>query len=84
MNHTPIFVVKVSTTFQNPPKFAKIPQGEEVCAPSDSLSPEWEAELSKRLKEVENGTVECEPFDETLRRAYERIAAIHAPNMAFA
>ena len=57
---------------------------EEAHAPSDSLSPEWEAELSKRLKEVENGMVECEPFDETLRRAYERIAAIHASNMAFA
>ena len=60
-------------------------QQEEVCAPSsDSLSPEWEAELAKRLKEVEDGTVECEPFDETLRRAYERIAAMHTSNMAFA
>ena len=57
---------------------------EEVYSPSDSLSPEWEAELAKRLKEVEDGTVECEPFDETLRRAYERIAAMHASNMAFA
>ena len=59
-------------------------QQEEAYAPSDALSPEWEAELAKRLKEVEDGTVECEPFDETLRRAYERIAAMHASNMAFA
>lgn len=59
-------------------------QEEEVYAPSDTLSPEWEAELAKRLTEVEDGTVECEPFDETLRRAYDRIAAIHASNMAFA
>lgn len=59
-------------------------QQEEAFAPSVSLSSEWEAELAERLKEVENGTVECEPFDETLRRAYERIAAIRASNMAFA
>ena len=59
-------------------------QQEEAYAPSDALSPEWEAELAKRLKEVEDGTVECEPFDETLRRAYERIATMHTSNMAFA
>lgn len=59
-------------------------QQEEAFAPPASLSSEWEAELAKRLKEVENGTVECESFDETLRRAYERIAAIRASNMAFA
>lgn len=59
-------------------------QQEEALAPSVSLSSDWEAELAERLKEVENGTVECEPFDETLRRAYERIAAIRASNMAFA
>lgn len=59
-------------------------QQEEAFVPSDPLSSEWEAELAKRLKEVENGTVEWEPFGETLRRAYERIAAIRASNMAFA
>ena len=53
-------------------------QQEEACAPSVSLSPEWEAEIGKRLKEVENGTVVLEPFDQTLRRAYERLASIHA------
>ena len=51
-------------------------QGEEVCAPSDSLSPEWEAELAKRLKEVEDGTVELVPFDESLRTAILRIASM--------
>lgn len=52
-------------------------QQEEVCAPSsDSLSPEWEAELAKRLKEVENRTVELVPFDESLRTAILRIASM--------
>ena len=59
-------------------------QQEEAYAPSVSLSPEWEAEIGRRLKEVEDGTVELEPFDHTLRRAYERIASIHASKMAFA
>ena len=59
-------------------------QHEEAYAPSVSLSPEWEAEIGKRLKEVEDGTVELEPFDQTLRRAYERIASIHASKMAYA
>ena len=57
---------------------------EEASAPSVSLSPEWEAEIGKRLKEVENGTVVLEPFDQTLRRAYERLASIHASKMALA
>ena len=43
---------------------------EEACAPSVSLSPEWKAGIGKRLKELEDGTVELEPFDRTLRRAY--------------
>ena len=51
-------------------------QQEEAHAPSDSLSPEWEAELAKRLKEVENGTVELVPFDESLRTAILRIASM--------
>lgn len=59
-------------------------QREEACASSDSLPPKWESEIGCRLKEVEDDLVECEPFDETLRKAYERIAAIHASNMAFA
>ena len=59
-------------------------QQEEAYAPSVSLSPEWEAEIGKRLKDVEYGTVELEPFDQTLHRAYERIASIHASKMASA
>ena len=51
-------------------------QQEEDYAPSDSLSPEWEAELGMRLKEVENGTVKLVPFDETLRTAILRLAAM--------
>ena len=57
---------------------------EEACAPSVSLSPEWEAEIGKRLKEVENGTAVLEPFDQTLRGAYERLASIHASKIAVA
>lgn len=45
-------------------------QQEEAYAPSVSLSPDWKAGIGKRLKELEDGTVELEPFDRTLRRAY--------------
>ena len=42
------------------------------------LSPEWEHEIARRLKEVEDGTVAPVPFDDSLRRAYARIADLHA------
>lgn len=48
----------------------------EVNAPSGLFSPGWEAELGMRLKEVENGTIELVPFDETLRTAILRLAAM--------
>ena len=48
----------------------------EANAPSGLFSPEWEAELGMRLKEIENGTVELVPFDETLRTAILRLAAM--------
>lgn len=51
-------------------------QQEEAHAPSGSFSPEWEAKLGMRLKEAENGTVELVPFDETLRTAILRLAAM--------
>lgn len=44
----------------------------------EPLSPEWEHEITRRLKELEDGTVTPIPFDETLRRAYARIADLHA------
>ena len=42
------------------------------------LSPEWEHEIARRLKEVEDGSVVPVPFDDSLRRAYARIADLHA------
>ena len=42
-----------------------------------TLSPDWETEIAHRLKEIEDGTVEPVPFDESLRRAYARIADLH-------
>ena len=44
----------------------------------EPLSPDWEDEITRRLKEVEDGTVVPIPFDESLRRAYARIADLHA------
>ena len=49
-----------------------------VAEPHASLSPEWEHEITRRLKEVEDGTVAPVPFDDSLRRAYARIADLHA------
>lgn len=44
----------------------------------DPLSPEWEHEIARRLQEVEEGAVAPVPFDDSLRRAYARIADLHA------
>ena len=60
-------------------------QSEEMYVSSEcSISPEWNVEIDRRLREVEEGSVELEPFDITLRRAYERIAEVHASKKAFA
>ena len=37
------------------------------------LPPEWENEITLRLREIEDGTVVPVPFDESLRRAYAHI-----------
>lgn len=42
------------------------------------LSPEWEHEIARRLQEVEDGAVVPVSFDDSLRRAYARIADLHA------
>ncbi len=42
------------------------------------LSQEWEHEITRRLKEVEDGSVVPVPFDDSLRHAYARIADLHA------
>lgn len=42
------------------------------------LSQEWEHEITRRLKELEDGAVAPVPFDDSLRRAYARIADLHA------
>ena len=49
-----------------------------IAESHDSLSPEWEHEITRRLQEVEDGTVAPVPFDDSLRRAYARIADLHA------
>lgn len=49
-----------------------------VAESREPLSPEWENEITRRLKELEDGTVAPVPFDESLRRAYARIADLHA------
>ena len=42
------------------------------------LPPEWKNEITLRLRVIEDGTVAPVPFDDSLRRAYARIADLHA------
>ena len=49
---------------------------EEVVAPWDSLSSEWEVELGQRLKEIEDNSAVLKPFDEAMRKAILHIAVM--------
>ena len=64
---------------------ARVAAGIERPIPlNEVLSPEWEAEIARRVDEVRSGSVNPIPFDDSLRRAYERIASIHSTKAALA
>ena len=41
---------------------------------SEDLSPEWENEVEKRCKEIDDGIVDLIPGDEVFRKAYARLS----------
>ena len=59
--------------------------GVESPVPWDEmLSPEWKAEIARRVDDVRTGRVDTIPFDDSLRAAYERIAALHTTRNSLA
>lgn len=66
----------LSQPLRNPPS----PSWISVTSPEEFhtlLSPDWEDEIAHRLKELENGSVNPIPFDDSLRLAYARIADLY-------
>jgi len=49
-----------------------------ISAAGEDLPEEWRSEVARRHEEVLNGDVDLVPFDESLRKAFSRIASVHA------
>lgn len=50
-----------------------------ISAAGENLSDEWRSEVSRRHEEVLRGDVDLVPFDESLRKAFARVASVHNP-----
>ena len=48
-----------------------------ISAAGENLSDEWRSEVTRRHAEVLHGDVELVPFDESLRKAFARVASVH-------
>ena len=48
-----------------------------ISAAGENLSDEWRSEVARRHEEVLRGDVDLVPFDESLRKAFARVASVH-------
>ena len=48
-----------------------------ISAAGKDLSDEWRSEVARRHEEVLRGDVDLVPFDESLRKAFSRVASVH-------
>ena len=51
----------------------------ETVLPAAPLHPAWEAEIARRLAEVDAGLVECIPFEQVMAKARATIEAHRQP-----
>ena len=51
-----------------------------ISAAGENLSDEWRSEVARRHEEVLRGDVDLVPFDESLRKAFARVASVHISN----
>ena len=55
-----------------------------ISKAGEDLSDEWRSEVARRHEDVMRGDVELVPFDESLRKAFARVAYIHASDTGIA
>ena len=48
-----------------------------ISAAGEALSDMWRSEVARRHEEVLRGDVDLVPFDESLRKAFARVASVH-------
>ena len=48
-----------------------------ISAAGEDLPAEWQSEIVRRHEEVMRGDVDLVPFDESLRKAFSRVASVH-------
>jgi len=48
-----------------------------ISAVGEELPEEWRSEVVRRHEEVLRGDVDLVPFDESLRKAFARVASVH-------
>jgi len=48
-----------------------------ISAAGEDLSDEWRSEVARWHEEVLRGDVDLVPFDESLRKAFARVASVH-------
>ena len=53
-----------------------------ISAAGENLSDEWRSEVVRRHEEVLRGDLELVPFDESLRKAFARVASVHVSDKA--
>ena len=51
-----------------------------ISAAGENLPDEWRSEVARRHEEVLRGDVDLVPFDESLRKAFARVASVHTSN----
>ena len=51
-----------------------------ISAAGENLSDEWRSEVARRHEAVLRGDVDLVPFDESLRKAFARVASVHISN----